>query len=30
VAIAARDVSGCVPEDVPPRDAYGVAMQIWF
>ena len=30
VAIAARDVSGCVPEDAPPRDAHGVAMQIWF
>jgi predicted RNase H-like nuclease len=30
VAIAARDVTGCVPEGAPPRDAYGVAMQIWF
>jgi predicted RNase H-like nuclease len=30
VAIAARDVAGCVPEGAPPRDAYGVAMQIWF
>jgi predicted RNase H-like nuclease len=30
VAIAARDVADCVPEGAPPRDAYGVAMQIWF
>lgn len=29
VAIAARDVAGCVPEGVPPRDAYGLPMQIW-
>jgi predicted RNase H-like nuclease len=29
VAIAARDVAGCLPEGVPPRDAYGLAMQIW-
>lgn len=28
-AIAARDVAGCVPEGIPPRDAYGLAMQIW-
>jgi predicted RNase H-like nuclease len=30
VAIAARDAAGCVPEGVPPRDAYGLPMQIWF
>jgi predicted RNase H-like nuclease len=30
VAIAARDAAGCVPEGMPPRDACGVAMQIWF
>jgi len=30
VAIAARDGGDCVPESAPPRDAYGVAMQIWF
>ncbi|WKA26803.1 DUF429 domain-containing protein [Bradyrhizobium roseum] len=30
VAIAARDTAGCVPEDIPPRDACGLAMQIWF
>jgi predicted RNase H-like nuclease len=30
VAIAARDVAGCVPDGVPPRDAYGLAMQVWF
>jgi predicted RNase H-like nuclease len=30
VAIAARDVAGCVPEAAPPRDACGLAMQIWF
>ena len=30
VAIAARDVAGCVPEGMPPRDACGLAMQIWF
>ena len=29
VAIAARDIAGCVPEEMPPRDAYGLAMQIW-
>jgi predicted RNase H-like nuclease len=29
VAIAARDVAGCVPEGMPPRDAYGLPMQIW-
>ena len=29
VAIAARDIAGCVPEGTPPRDAYGLAMQIW-
>ena len=30
VAIAARDAAGCIPEGAPPRDACGVAMQIWF
>ena len=30
VAIAARDVSGCVPEGMAPRDACGLPMQIWF
>ncbi|WP_083842556.1 DUF429 domain-containing protein [Bradyrhizobium sp. ORS 375] len=30
VALAARDCAGCVPEGAPPRDAQGVAMQIWF
>lgn len=30
VAIAARDAAGCVPEGAPPRDACGLAMQIWF
>lgn len=29
VAIAARDVAGCVPEGTPPRDAYDLPMQIW-
>jgi len=29
VAIAARGVAGCVPEGMPPRDAYGLPMQIW-
>jgi len=29
VAIAARDIADCVPEGTPPRDAYGLAMQIW-
>ena len=29
VAIAARDVAGCVPEGMPPRDTYGLPMQIW-
>jgi predicted RNase H-like nuclease len=29
VAIGARDVAGCVPKGVPPRDAYGLPMQIW-
>ena len=29
VAIAARDVVGCVPEGIPPRDAYGLPMRIW-
>ncbi len=29
VAIAARDVTGCVPEGSAPRDAYGLPMQIW-
>ncbi|GLH79272.1 hypothetical protein SSBR45G_41810 [Bradyrhizobium sp. SSBR45G] len=30
VALAARDCAGSVPEGKPPRDAHGVAMQIWF
>jgi predicted RNase H-like nuclease len=30
VAIAARDVAGCLPEGMPPRDGCGLAMQIWF
>jgi predicted RNase H-like nuclease len=30
VAIAARDAASCIPEGVPPRDAYGLPMQIWF
>lgn len=30
VAIAARDVAGCVPEGMAPRDACGLPMQIWF
>jgi predicted RNase H-like nuclease len=29
VAIAARDIADGVPEGTPPRDAYGLAMQIW-
>jgi predicted RNase H-like nuclease len=29
VAIAARDAAGCVPKGIPPRDAYGLPMQIW-
>jgi predicted RNase H-like nuclease len=29
-AIAARGVAGCVPEGMPPRDAYGLPMQIWL
>jgi predicted RNase H-like nuclease len=29
VAIAARDPAGGLPEE-PPRDAYGLPMQIWF
>ena len=29
-AIAARDIAGCVPEGMPPRDAYGLPMQIWL
>ena len=28
-AFTARDVAGCVPEGTPPRDAYGLPMQIW-
>jgi predicted RNase H-like nuclease len=28
-AIAARDLARCVPEGIPPRDAYGLPMQIW-
>lgn len=30
VAIAARDIAGCLPEGSSPRDACGLAMQIWF
>ena len=30
VAIAARDPRGSVPEGTPPKDAHGLAMQIWF
>jgi len=30
VAIAARDAVRCVPDGVPPRDAHGLPMQIWF
>lgn len=30
VAIAARDPGGSVPEGTPPKDARGLAMQIWF
>ena len=30
VAIAARDIAGCVPEGMRPRDACGLPMQIWF
>ena len=30
VAIAARDLADCVPEGAPPRDAHGLAMQVWF
>ncbi len=30
VALAARDGAGCLPDGEPPRDAHGVAMQIWF
>jgi predicted RNase H-like nuclease len=30
VALAARDRAGSVPQGEPPRDAHGVAMQIWF
>ncbi|MHC1946830.1 DUF429 domain-containing protein [Bradyrhizobium sp. UFLA06-06] len=29
VALAAREPCGCVPE-APPRDVYGLPMQIWF
>ena len=29
VAIAARDATGCFPEGMAPRDAYGLSMQIW-
>jgi predicted RNase H-like nuclease len=29
VAIAARDATGCFPDGIPPRDAYGLPMQIW-
>jgi predicted RNase H-like nuclease len=30
VAIAARYPGGSVPKGTPPKDAYGLAMQIWF
>jgi len=30
VALAARDCAGSVPAGEPPRDAHGLAMQIWF
>jgi predicted RNase H-like nuclease len=30
VAIAARDPLGSVPEGIPPLDAFGLRMQIWF
>ncbi|MBR0696296.1 DUF429 domain-containing protein [Bradyrhizobium lablabi] len=30
VAIVARDAAGCVPDGAPPRDPYGLPMQIWF
>ncbi|CCD84831.1 conserved protein of unknown function [Bradyrhizobium sp. ORS 285] len=30
VALAARDCAGSLPQGKPPRDAYGVGMQIWF
>jgi predicted RNase H-like nuclease len=30
VAIVARDPAGSVPEGLPPRDAHGLPMQIWF
>ena len=30
VAIAARHAGNSLPQSAPPRDAYGVAMQIWF
>lgn len=30
VALAARDITGSVPEGTSPRDAHGLAMQIWF
>lgn len=30
VAIAAREIAGCVPPGVPPRDDCGLPMQIWF
>ena len=30
VAIAARDAAGCIPEGIPPRDAYALPMQIWL
>lgn len=30
VAIAARDPGGSVPEGTPPKDAHGLAMQIWL
>lgn len=30
VALAARDLAGCVPEGTPPADDQGLRMQIWF
>jgi predicted RNase H-like nuclease len=30
VALAARDLAGSLPEGMPPADAHGLAMQIWF
>lgn len=30
VAIAAREPTGSLPRGMPPRDAYGLPMQIWY